>query len=159
MTFKLKKAILALISVTACLLMCTIACAAGVRLGDADGDESVTIIDATAIQRNLAGLPMINGFSKLASDVNGNGEIEITDATYIQRWLAALDTPYTIDEFVEAPTEATEAATQPPSAAPSEQPTEQPTQQPTEQPTQSPSEPSTQLPTDEEGWGREIFKP
>ena len=155
MTFKLKKAILALISVTACLLMCTIACAAGVRLGDVDGDETVTIFDATAIQRNLAGLPTNNGFSKLAADVNGNGEIEITDATYIQRWLAALDTPYTIDEFVESPTEATEAATQPPTAAP----TEQPTQQPTEQPTHSPTEAHTQLPTDEEGWGREVLKP
>lgn len=143
MTFKLKKAILALISVTACLLMCTIACAAGVRLGDVNGDETVTIIDATAIQRNLVGLPTNNGFSKLAADVDGNGEIEITDATYIQRWLAALDTPYTIDEFVESPTEATEAATQPP----------------TEQPTHSPTEAHTQLPTDEEGWGREVLKP
>lgn len=151
MTFKLKKAILTLISVTACLLMCTIACAAGVRLGDVDGDETVTIIDATAIQRNLAGLPTNNGFSKLAADVNGNGEIEITDATSIQRWLAELDAPYMIDEFVESPTEATEAATQPP--------TEQPTQQPTEQPTHSPTEAHTQLPTDEEGWGREILKP
>ena len=147
MTFKLKKAILALISVTACLLMCTIACAAGVRLGDADGDETVTITDASAIQRNLAGIPTNNGFSKLAADVDGNGEIEITDATYIRRWLAALDTPYTIDEFVESPTEATEAATQPPTAAP------------TEQPTHSPTEAHTQLPTDEEGWGREVFKP
>lgn len=132
MTFKLKKAILALISVTACLLMCTIACAAGVRLGDADGDETVTITDASAIQRNLAGIPTDNGFSKLAADVDGNGEIEITDATYILRWLAALDTPYTINEFVESPTE---------------------------QPTHSPTEAHTQLPTDEEGWGREVFKP
>lgn len=132
MTFKLKKAILALISVTACLLMCTIACAAGVRLGDVNGDETVTIIDATAIQRNLAELPTDNGFSKLAADVDGNGEIEITDATYILRWLAALDTPYTINEFVESPTE---------------------------QPTHSPTEAHTQLPTDEEGWGREVFKP
>lgn len=147
MTFKLKKAILALISVTACLLMCTIACAAGVRLGDADGDETVTITDASAIQRNLAGIPMNNRFSKLAADVDGNGEIEITDATYILRWLVALDTPYTINEFVESPTEATEAATQPPTAAP------------TEQPTHSPTEAHTQLPTDEEGWGREVFKP
>lgn len=147
MTFKLKKAILALISVTACLLMCTIACAAGVRLGDVNGDETVTIIDATAIQRNLVGLPTNNGFSKLAADVDGNGEIEITDATFIQRWLAALDTPYTIDEFVESPTEATEAATQPPTAAS------------TEQPTHSPTEAHTQLPTDEEGWGREVLKP
>lgn len=147
MTFKLKKAILALISVTACLLMCTIACAAGVRLGDVNGDETVTIIDASAIQRNLAGIPTDNGFSKLAADVDGNGEIEITDATYILRWLAALDTPYTINEFVESPTEATEAATQPPTAAP------------TEQPTHSPTEAHTQLPTDEEGWGREVFKP
>lgn len=132
MTFKLKKAILALISVTACLLMCTIACAAGVRLGDADGDETVTITDASTIQRNLAGIPTDNGFSKLAADVDGNGEIEITDATYILRWLAALDTPYTINEFVESPTE---------------------------QPTHSPTEAHTQLPTDEEGWGREVFKP
>ena len=59
-------------------------------LGDVDGDGSVTIIDATYIQRKLAELPNQSAFVDAASDADGDHALSITDATFIQRWLADL---------------------------------------------------------------------
>lgn len=59
-------------------------------LGDTDGDGSVTILDATYIQRELAGLTNQNAFVEAASDADGDGGLSILDATYIQRWLASI---------------------------------------------------------------------
>ena len=59
-------------------------------LGDADGDGEVTILDATAIQRTLAGLPT-ESFIDKAADADEDGELTILDATAVQRWLAGLD--------------------------------------------------------------------
>ena len=58
-------------------------------LGDADGDGEVTIIDATAIQRQLASLP-VTAFNQTAADADGDGEVTILDATEIQRHLVNL---------------------------------------------------------------------
>ena len=58
-------------------------------LGDADGDGTVTIADATCIQKHLAGLPT-SAFVAEAADTDGDGYITITDATFIQKWLANL---------------------------------------------------------------------
>ena len=63
----------------------------GVMLGDADCDTEVTILDATAIQRYLAGLT-VSAFSEQAADADGDSEVTILDATAIQRWLAGLPT-------------------------------------------------------------------
>lgn len=60
-------------------------------LGDVDGDEEVTIIDATAIQRHLASLPTAAYIEK-AADADGDGSVTILDATAIQRHLAQLPT-------------------------------------------------------------------
>ena len=57
--------------------------------GDADGDDSVTIFDATAIQRHLAEIE-VDGFSEDAADADGDGSLSIFDATAIQRWLASI---------------------------------------------------------------------
>lgn len=65
-------------------------------LGDVDGDNEVSIIDATLIQRKLVEMP-VSIFNELAADVDGNG-LDITDATYIQRFLAEIQTPYKIGE-------------------------------------------------------------
>ena len=56
-------------------------------LGDADCDGTVTIIDATVIQRYLADIP-VKSFNMLTADANRNGVADITDATAIQRYLA-----------------------------------------------------------------------
>ena len=60
-------------------------------LGDVDGDSEVTIIDATAIQRNLASLPT-QAFNATAADTDKDGKVTILDATAIQRHLASLPT-------------------------------------------------------------------
>ncbi len=60
-------------------------------LGDVDGDGSVTITDATFIQRVVAGLPISTEFNERLADADEDGEITITDATFIQRWLVGLD--------------------------------------------------------------------
>lgn len=58
-------------------------------LGDADNDGTVTIFDATAIQRYLAGIP-VYPFNETAADADGLNGITILDATAIQRYLAGL---------------------------------------------------------------------
>ena len=68
----------------------------GYILGDADGDEVVTILDATMIQRTLVNLPVI-AFIEKAADIDGNG-LDITDATHIQRYLADIIESYRIGE-------------------------------------------------------------
>ena len=60
-------------------------------LGDADGDKEVTIIDATAIQRSLAGIP--GEINETAADVDGDGEITIFDVSAIQRYLVGMACP------------------------------------------------------------------
>ena len=62
-----------------------------VLLGDADGDDLLTILDATAIQRSLANLPTAS-FNEKAADADEDGSVMILDATAIQRKLAALST-------------------------------------------------------------------
>lgn len=58
-------------------------------LGDADGDGELTILDATRIQRHLAGLkPLILDENIKYAIVSGEDKLTILDATYIQRYLA-----------------------------------------------------------------------
>ena len=60
-------------------------------IGDSDNDSDITVLDATAIQRYLAGFS-VSSFSEAAADANANGDIDILDATTIQRWLVGLPT-------------------------------------------------------------------
>lgn len=69
-------------------------------LGDADGSGRVDIMDATAIQRKLAGYDVAS-FNERAADSNGNG-LDILDATSIQRYLAGYtDEKYAIGKPIE----------------------------------------------------------
>ena len=64
--------------------------------GDSDGDGSVTIIDATVIQRVLAGYPQANAdMVHVRGDIDQNG-LSILDATMLQRYLAQLENPHQI---------------------------------------------------------------
>ena len=56
-------------------------------IGDADGDQVVTIIDATWIQRALLGVRLPFDFNKDTADADEDGEVTIIDVTGIQRWL------------------------------------------------------------------------
>ena len=55
--------------------------------GDVDGDGTITIIDATIIQRALADLHHLSAFQQELADVDSDGEVFVLDATYIQRYL------------------------------------------------------------------------
>ena len=70
-----------------------------VILGDPDGDGAVTVIDATKIQKKLAGIPISGSFNALAADIMGDG-LDIIDATYIQKYLAHLPAPEGIGEAI-----------------------------------------------------------
>ncbi len=56
--------------------------------GDADGDGSLSVVDATLIQRSLANLYFFDDKQILAADTDGDGSVSILDATLIQRKLA-----------------------------------------------------------------------
>lgn len=57
--------------------------------GDADNDQEVTILDATAIQRHVADLPT-KSFNEKTADADNDKEVTILDATAIQRYVAGL---------------------------------------------------------------------
>lgn len=58
--------------------------------GDANLDETVTVIDATEIQVHIAQRRQLLPEGLLCSDVDGDGEVSVLDATAIQRHLAQL---------------------------------------------------------------------
>lgn len=66
--------------------------AKGRPAGDSDGDNSITILDATTIQRYLAQIELLS-YDKThrVSDIDNDGDVTIMDATKIQRKLAKLD--------------------------------------------------------------------
>lgn len=62
-------------------------------LGDADEDGTVSVLDATAIQKHLACLTRLSDTGLQAADVEESGEeVSILSATYIQKYLAMLPT-------------------------------------------------------------------
>ena len=65
-------------------------------IGDADNDGSITILDATVIQRYLVGFT-VNSFNYDAACVTGD-ELTILDATAIQRFLAGFTDTHHIGE-------------------------------------------------------------
>ena len=72
---------------------------AGYIVGDADADGNLTILDATCIQRKLAGLKTTS-YNEKAADADEDGEVTILDATAIQRRLAGLKTNQRIGTMV-----------------------------------------------------------
>lgn len=67
----------------------------GLAVGDVDMDGSVSVLDATEIQRYLAKLKdldiVLSGYITTLADVQVDGDMSIIDATAIQRKLAKLD--------------------------------------------------------------------
>lgn len=56
--------------------------------GDADGDMDVTVLDATKIQRGIAGLENKSNIVATGADVDQDGEMTVMDSTRIQRYKA-----------------------------------------------------------------------
>ena len=82
-------------------------CKVGSLRGDADGDDEVTVLDATAIQRNSAELAN-TAFDEECADADGDGDATVLDATRVQRAVASLcgiDGRGQEDQPVQRPTE------------------------------------------------------
>ena len=59
-----------------------------VLIGDTDQDGTISVLDATAIQKYLASLKVLFGKGKRAADSDQDGVISVIDATKIQKHLA-----------------------------------------------------------------------
>ena len=91
------------------------------KLGDANGDGAVDIVDVTVIQMHAAGLITLTGSRLAASDVDGSGITDIIDATAIQRYAAGMATGFAIGEEFDPgtiPTEPCELPTTAETSAP-----------------------------------------
>ena len=60
------------------------------KIGDANGDEKVTVADITVIQKYLANRLQLSEERLIACDVNKDGVVTIEDATLIQKYLIHL---------------------------------------------------------------------
>ena len=63
-------------------------------IGDVDGDDTVSILDATLVQKQLASLQSFSKLQKFLGDVDNSKTTDIIDVTMIQKKLASL-----IDSF------------------------------------------------------------
>ena len=61
-------------------------------IGDVNGDGNVTVLDATMLQKYLAGLASFSDEQLAVADTNGDGQVTVLDATLIQKYLANLIT-------------------------------------------------------------------
>lgn len=110
-------------------------------IGDANLDGSITIADATYIQRYLSDIISFTDKQKTVSDCDGDNVVSIKDATMIQMFCADFENCGNVGKYVSITDETTAPAT-------TEKPTEQPTTaKPTVQPTTA--QPTTEAPTPE----------
>lgn len=58
--------------------------------GDIDLDNSVTVADATLLQKYVVGIATLTDDQKLLADCNGDGAVDVRDATYIQKTIAKI---------------------------------------------------------------------
>ena len=61
------------------------------KLGDADGDGQITVLDVTYLQRVLAGAKEKDATVEKLGDVDGDGDLTMIDTTKLQRWLLGLN--------------------------------------------------------------------
>lgn len=57
---------------------------------DVDLDNSVTVADATLLQKYVVGIATLTDDQKLLADCNGDGMIDVRDATYIQKTIVKI---------------------------------------------------------------------
>lgn len=57
-------------------------------VGDANGDGTVNINDATTVQKSLAEIELLTGLCSLAADFDGNNQLSVADVTAIQYTIA-----------------------------------------------------------------------
>lgn len=69
----------------------TISDVANMKIGDVDLDTSVSVLDATAIQKHLASVKLLAEPQLALADTDGDNTISILDVTCIQKYLAGFD--------------------------------------------------------------------
>ena len=63
-----------------------------VTIGDVNGEGSVTVLDATTLQKYISGLVSFSDEQLALADTNGDGIVTVLDATAIQKYIAGLVT-------------------------------------------------------------------
>ena len=107
----------------------------GHSMGDTDGNGKIDVIDATAIQRNIAKIISLDEETLIFSDVDGDGKVSVMDCTSIQQYVAKIITAFPCERLATSqPTESIYVSTDS-SLKPAE--TQAPTQAPTQPPTVS----------------------
>ncbi len=71
-------------------------------LGDADGDEDISILDVTVAQRSLAKIA-VPLFCDYVFDINEDDEVDTLDVTLLQRWLSGLPANTKIGTSMQSP--------------------------------------------------------
>ncbi len=59
-------------------------------INDIDLDNSVTVADATLLQKYVVGIATLTDDQKLLADCNGDGVINVRDATYVQKTIVKI---------------------------------------------------------------------
>ena len=77
------------------------------RLGDVNGDGTVTVADVTLLQQFVAGFQVtdperVKQCGKIIHRGSFDGEITVSDATEIQKYIAELETAYPIGTEIES---------------------------------------------------------
>lgn len=61
----------------------------GYQIGDVNLDGTVSIMDATLLQKYIASIEKLNDTQLYLADYNNDGKVDIVDATLIQKYLAS----------------------------------------------------------------------
>lgn len=71
-------------------------------LGDIDGDEDITAVDATYAQRHatMIKVPYSSEHMLTRGDVDSDGDLTVVDATYILRYSTMIKVPVPVGEYV-----------------------------------------------------------
>lgn len=70
-------------------------------LGDVDGNNRITVKDATAVQKSISSSSVIfTPLERKLADVDGNGKINVRDVSAIQKWLGGYKVTYTIGKAI-----------------------------------------------------------
>lgn len=86
--------------ITSCCMLSANAAIPPQPYGDVDSDQSISILDATAVQLYVAQKGDIHYGSLEAADVDGDSKISILDATIIQQYVAGIITEFPVgDEY------------------------------------------------------------
>ena len=100
--------LMALVLLLSLSLVSVSAVRAPVTFGNVDHQNGVDVMDATIIQRTVAKISELNGYSAFAADVDNDTNVTILDATMIQQFLAGIITefPAGVSSFVDVYAEA-----------------------------------------------------